>query len=158
SLESVKSLLAAVEPATTTVPSTVQLAPERGPLSHRPATQRGQTFSASVRKTWAWSAISPSMAPVARFALPVKMRDWNSFTTHAGTPATRTGSGGPKVSRLNVPGPVLTVVSQVGSRSAPLPSLQPARHIWSCVPPGIGNPSDGPVQPLSRSVPSGLTV
>ena len=83
----------------------------------------------------------------------MKTGDWNSFTMQDGTPATRTGSGGPNVSPLNVPTPVLTVVSQIGSRSS-----QPPRHICSVVPAGIGRLSDGPAHPLSRSVPSDLTM
>ena len=49
SFESGNILFAAGDPATKTVPSTVQLAPSRAPLSQRPPRQRGQTLSRSVR-------------------------------------------------------------------------------------------------------------
>src|SRR5688572_23611412 len=101
--------------------------------------------------------MSRELSPVWRFAVPVKpLAPWvcQLFTTQTATPPATSGSGGPRVGLLNVPGPVMPLMSQSGS----LALSQFVRHASTCTSSITGKLNDVPVQPLSRSLPPGSIV
>src|SRR5262249_19725387 len=73
--------------------------------------------------------------------------------THTGMPAVKSGSGGPKVPLLKVPSPTGMLVVHMGSSVV----LQPSRQSCTFVPPWVGKLCDGPLRPLSGSVPGFAT-
>src|SRR5215813_6687275 len=69
-------------------------------------------------------------------------------------PAVKSGSGGPNVPLLKVLGPTFSVLVQSGSSVA----LQPSRQSCTFEFAWVGKFCDGPLRPLSRSVPALATL
>ena len=112
--------------------------------------QRGQSWLDELRKTSVSRSIVTLTAPLWRSAAP-RVIFWlpKRLTRQTGTPAAKSGSGGPNVRPFT-----WSVAASSSVHPGVVLASQPVRHIRICVPNTTGKLCDAPVQPLSRSVPS----